>query len=426
MLADDRPAFPMEFFVRLRFAGRFDRAALEAAFSTALVRHPLLCAVVRQHGRVRYLEAAQTLPSIQWLDEEPTEKLPNLGPVNVRSGPAIRVAVLAGRERTDLVFQSHHTCTDGIGSFRFLEDMLISYAQNLDLAPNVMLPPLDLEQLRRRGKLVSSPWMWLKILGQQLTALPNICRFLTRTCEPLVEQPRWAEYEGRPADFPLSLTRRLTETETAGLIATCGKHGITVNDLLATEFLRSLRRSYAGDDSNPWLRICVPVNTRMIHADKLSAANAMSYTFLTRTLRDIENRNELLASIHHEMATAKRTNGILTFALSLGLCQKVPGLLKRMCHRNQCMATGVIANLGQVFSKSPLADDRGQVILGDLVLDSVEVLSTWRPLTSVAIAAVTYAGRLTFTLHYDPRALSKEQATDIIDGFTADVKQFAT
>ena len=38
MLRDDRPAHPMDFFIRLRFTGRLDRSAVAAAWHRALMR----------------------------------------------------------------------------------------------------------------------------------------------------------------------------------------------------------------------------------------------------------------------------------------------------------------------------------------------------------------------------------------------------
>ena len=53
MLADDRPAYPMTFFLRLRLAGRFGLETFPQALRTAVSRHPLLSALVRQVGRRR-------------------------------------------------------------------------------------------------------------------------------------------------------------------------------------------------------------------------------------------------------------------------------------------------------------------------------------------------------------------------------------
>ena len=42
MLADDRPQWPMAFFLRLRARGEYSLSVLERAVQAALARHPLL------------------------------------------------------------------------------------------------------------------------------------------------------------------------------------------------------------------------------------------------------------------------------------------------------------------------------------------------------------------------------------------------
>lgn len=78
MLADDRPAYPMNCFARIRFHGRLDRAALSSAMSVAVSRHPPLSAVVRRSGnqdvRVAVDQSgdptAHPDPAIRWKSSE--------------------------------------------------------------------------------------------------------------------------------------------------------------------------------------------------------------------------------------------------------------------------------------------------------------------------------------------------------------------
>lgn len=418
MLADDRPAYPMEFFMRLRFAGRFDRAALEAALATALSRHPLLTAVVQSRGRKHFWHPAPAAPVIQWKDEEPSDAIPNLDALDITTTAGMRVVALAGSQRTDLVLQCHHVCVDGIGCLGFIEDWLILYAQSQGVLPGEALPAIDLQQLRHRGMPTLTAGRWLKALGGQAMGLPGICRFLFRKCDPLVERPLWAGDRDRPQGYPSFLTHRLTEPETAAVIGAARSRGVTVNDLLVREFLRALGRQYSLSSSGqPCLRACVPVNLRAAEAGRrLSAANGMTFVFLNCGLPEIQDPERLVTWIHHQMQKIKRWSLGLTFPLSLALCQKL-GILPWMCRRNRCLSTGVIANLGLLLTHNPLANEHGRLVIGDVVLETVEPLSTWRPLTSVAIAALTYAGRLSLTLHYDQRVLSPDEATEFFDGF---------
>jgi hypothetical protein len=426
MLTDDRLAYPMAFFIRLRFAGRFDRPTLEAAMPTALSRHPLLAATVHRSGHRWFWKPAEQGPVIHWRDESPGEAFPNCDPLDVRVAPGMRVIALEGSGRTDLVAQVHHACSDGLGTLGFLEDLLICYAQLGGLLPKSALPPLDPQKLRDRDKLGLTARAWPGVLTKQAAALPGAYRFLARRCESLVDGPLVTSDNPRPADYPTSLTRRLGVSETAAVMNAARTRGVTVNDLLTREFFLALAshcRSRSCGRGRARFRACVPVNLRPLDAETGSAANAVSYVFLDRYLTEMEDPERLLASIHDEMEMIKRCRLGLTFALSLGLCHRLPGVMNWMCQRRRCMATGVIANLGRVYAQSPLTDEQGRLAVGETVLEDVEVLSTWRPLTAVALAAVNYAGRLTIALNYDPRVLSADEAREFIDHFTVGVDQ---
>src|SRR6516162_8010591 len=45
--AEDSPAYPIQFFCRMRFRGQLRQAVLNQALGIALARHPLLTAIVR-------------------------------------------------------------------------------------------------------------------------------------------------------------------------------------------------------------------------------------------------------------------------------------------------------------------------------------------------------------------------------------------
>jgi len=426
MLTDHRPAYPMEFFLRLRFTGCFDHATLDAALSAALPRHPLLAARVQRHGRRWFWEPAASEPTIDWRNESPAEALPHCDPLDVRSGPGLRVIALQASGRTDLTIQVHHTCSDGLGMLRFLDDVLICYAQHRGILPPSALPPLDLESLRDRGKLAVAAGAGPGALLGQVVALAGIYRFLLRRCEPLAGAFWGTDDDRCPADYPASLTRRLEASETAALLDAARTQGVTVNDLLIREFFLASAghyRSRSSDRERARFRACVPVNLRPADTGPGSAANVVSYVFLDRYLKETRHPQRLLHSICGEMRRIKRWRLGLTFALSLALCHRVPGMVAWMCRRRHCRATGLITNLGTVFARSPLADERGRLALGETVLEEVEVFGTWRPLTAVAIAALSYAGRLALTLHYDPRVISADEATEFIDQFTAGLRR---
>ena len=129
MLLDDRPAYPMDCFCRLRFSGRFDRSALDSAFEFATARHPLLAATVHRNGRrFEWVPAGELSPKVRWETMPPGNACPHAARIDLTRQPGFRATVLRGGGSTDLMLQFHHSCCDAIGGFRFVEDLLVGYA----------------------------------------------------------------------------------------------------------------------------------------------------------------------------------------------------------------------------------------------------------------------------------------------------------
>jgi NRPS condensation-like uncharacterized protein len=428
MLADDRPAYPMNILVRLRFSGRFDRAALAAAMSVAVARHPLLAAVARRSGRRWLWQPAEHPPALQWLEALPAEPLPQLTPLDARAASGIRLTACEGSGQTDIVLQVHHACCDGLGMLAVAEDLLGAYAIRRQAASATSLRPLAPDLLEGRGRFDSNLWQSHKTFPRRLGGLRGARRFLLRTPEPLVAHQPQANDSRPMSGYPTSLTRRLDESRTTEVLAAAKTLGVTLNDLLIKDLFLSLarwRQRHAPDRPDGWLRVCVPINLRTAAQDRLPAANVVSMVFLDRRGRDMKNPGSLLASVHAQMQRIKRLGLGSTFVRSLGMCQWLPGGIERRCRSDRCMSTVVFTNLGRVFDRCPLADRHGRVTADGLVLQDMDLLAPLRPLTFASFTTWTYAGRLCFTLHYDSRVLTAEQAGEIIDRFTESVDQSA-
>jgi hypothetical protein len=427
MLADDRPAYPVSTFLRLRFEGRFDRAALDEALSVGLSRHPLLAATVRPFRRHAAWVAADPLPRVCWLATPPTESLPPLPPLDVRREAGIRVVCCEDPGRTDLTIQVHHACSDAMGVISFVEDLLLSYARVCGAAPHAKLRSLCPEQLHGRGRFGLTTGKLLRMLPRQATGLLGVRQFLMRTPEPLIPHHAQPDDGPVPADYPTSVSRQLSRTEWAGLVACARGLGVTTHDLLARDFFLTLYdwRRAAGIDRHAWLRLAVPMNLRTYADRRLPAANVVSIVFLDRRDQDLRDPQQLLESIHQEMSLIKRLQLGLTFVLSLRACQWLPGGLRRMTQNRRCAATAVVTTYGEIRERSSLPYEDGHVVVGGAVLRSVDALPPLRPLTCVALAGVAYAGRLHVTLHYDSRVLTAANAGQLIEDFIARVRTSA-
>lgn len=428
MMAEDRPAYPVNSLARFRFSGRFDRTALETAMATAVSRHPLLSAVVRRSGRRDVWVASDRAPTLLWLDTPPADSLPPLAPLDVRVEPGLRVIVCQGEGKTDITVQIHHACCDGMGILCFAEDLCIAYAQACGAASKSTLRRLCPEQLRGRGKFGLTTGKLLRMLPARTVCLKGIRWFLMRTPEPLVPHRSAPDDGPTPPGYPTFVTRQLDRAEWEGFSETARRLHVTTNDLLIRDCFLALRdwRRRVVDSPRGWLRLSVPVNLRTIADRRLPAANVMSLVFPDRRVRDMEDPQRLLDSIHEEMSVIKQLRLGLTFVMALQICQWLPGVLRRMARASRCGTTALLTNMGEVADRFHLPyDAQGRLVVGDAVLDSVDGLSPVRPQTCIGLAALAYAGRFHVTLSYDSRVLTAADACGLIDTLIARLRASA-
>jgi hypothetical protein len=183
--------------------------------------------------------------------------------------------------------------------------------------------------------------------------------------------------------------------------------------LALTEF----RSQYIPDGNQHWLRVMIPMNLRTRLHDGMPASNAVSSVFLDRRPIDAGDPLALLWGIRQQMAQIKRNRLGLTFVNSLRVCRWLPGGLKKQSRRDKCSVSCIFSNLGRVFAEVPLPTDDGRLLAGGAKLDSVEFAVPTRPYSCASFAVMTYADRLSVTLHYDERVLNQVQADELLEIF---------
>ena len=93
------------------------------------------------------------------------------------ASPVYACGQSATEDRTDLTVQLHHAACDGIGTMRFIEELLLSYAQQIGVTGLPPLPPLQPEKLRGRGRFGLNAWKFIRILGRQAVGLLGVWQF---------------------------------------------------------------------------------------------------------------------------------------------------------------------------------------------------------------------------------------------------------
>lgn len=420
---EDRPAYPWSCFIRLRFTGQLDRVAFEEAVHRVLKRHPLFCATARIRGRthLQWIPVDDPQPPITWASGPVGGSFPAAAPLDLFREIGIRFHIVSDGRACDLVIQFHHACCDGVGMVAVADELLIAYALALGGAPDgLRLPTLDPSRFAARGRFGLTAGRLMRMLPRQLVGLHGAGKFLLRNPVPIIPCQSHADETLAPPQYPAVLGGVLEPAELLRLREAARRYEVRLNDLLVRELFLAVaqwRARQSIPDDNDWLRMMIPVNMRSPDDDRLAAVSLASFVVLDRRSRDFADPGRLLRGIHDEMSLILRLQLGFTFVFCSGLLNLIPGRLKARVRAPHCMASCVLSNVGRLFVQSPLPRSDGRVVAGNVILESVDIVAPIRPYTCASFVAITYAGRLAITLHYDPRPLTGPQAADLLDTF---------
>lgn len=419
---EDRPAYPWSCFIRLHFTGRLDRAAFEAAVRTVLKRHPLFCAKARMRSgtHMQWVVEDDPQPAITWQSGPVGGPFPPATHLDLRREIGIRFHIVSEGSACNLIIQWHHACCDGAGMLTFIDDLLIAYTMALGTAPDDLRPPpLDPERLVLRGRFGLELGLLIRTVWKQAAGLAGVCKFLGRTPAPILPHRPHADDDPLPAEYPAVLSGRLEATEMASLRRKAAQRKVRLNDLLAAELFLALMewRARNGVENDGWLRMMVPMNLRTAADRRLPAVCLASFVFLDRRRRDCEDPEGLLRSIHEQMNNILARQLGYTFVFFSRLLNFIPGELRRRARNRRSGISCVFTNIGKYFVHSPLRQRGGRLTAGNVTLEGMDSVAPNRPCTCASFAAGIYAGRLTITLHYDPRPLTGPQAEDLLKSF---------
>ncbi|HUT94659.1 MAG TPA: condensation domain-containing protein [Thermoguttaceae bacterium] len=408
MLADDWPAHPRTFYLRLGLEGQFDHEALERAVPIAMARHPLLGAVVQSEGRRTWWVAAENqLPQIHWEREIERDIARAAAPIDLRRQIGLRLWVCEADGRTRLWLELHHACCDGLGAVRFAEDLLAAYAAERE-GGKPEWRPLRTERLRDRGIYAGSRFtQWLRWPFEVLCIAGSLEYFLHRPV-PLAVPVKEGADGSEPSPRLAAFRHRFTIHQTEALRSAARQEGATLNDLLLRDLFLAAQDwidRHRAEEKTGMVRIMVPVNLRTrLHAD-MPAADCVCMINVDRRVQGWTDLRKMLRIVSWEMGMVKRLRlGVIMLRI-IQLVQRITGSLKSLLPADRCLASCVLSNLGMPLRDSPLADAHGRVTAGNVEVEEIELLPPVRPLTSAAFGAATLGGRLTVSLLADQRAL---------------------
>jgi len=180
--------------------------------------------------------------------------------------------------------------------------------------------------------------------------------------------------------------------------------------------LRQWTMKHPSTSSASWLRIAIPVNLKTGSGERLSAANGVSYTFVTRHPNECDNAQKLLQGIHGETDAATCRRRSLMFLRGFCLMEHIPGAIPLYMSMRRCFATAVLSNLGEITRHLGVRFPResGKIVAGNLILEGIFGVPPVRPNTRAAFMIGIYGRRLGIALRADPLVFSPADARQLL------------
>lgn len=428
LIRDDSVAYPMDCVRLLHFSGLLLKELISRSFAEILCRHPMLRSRVEKQGSRYFWVPAENPPEIFWKnqDEDPEclneTGFPILTPFNLKKEAGFRLYVVESEKEncTKLLFQFHHSSTDGTGEMQVLAEFMTIYARELGtISPETELPELAPDKLPLRAQL---GWTWKNYLRNIFSSGIYRQLLVWKFAQPLFPI-KAVSSETPPVNYPFILSLQLTSEETQTYLQKSQAQNVTLNDLLLRDFYVTVqtwrKQNLKGELPPGNVRINVPINLRQPFHKNLPAANIFSSYFIDRSVRQIDSDPQwLLQSIHREMDDVKNRDLKYVFPRVLTFAYYFPGLLEIFLHSGSCRSTGVLSNLKRVFTDVPVPrNSEGKIQLGPCVLESVDAAPPIRSKTMISISALTYADRLRLCFRCDDHFLTVPAIQQFINLF---------
>jgi hypothetical protein len=426
MVADGREGYAMTCDTELDFSGCIDREAFETALAVALARNPLLRSlVVRDSAGALSWTLTDHMPHIDWAPWG-TPVAGQFGQtVDLTREIGLRVWVRQGDEKSSVLCQFHHACSDGVGFVAFCEDMMAAYSAALPGSVAVALRPLNPELLKRRALLSIPLRNKLQKVADVFLAIRESLRFLFQAPLALSAQVDAKDATGHVVFSSYTFT----DETVVNLRRLAGEAGATLNDLLLRDLMIALRRWQSGNGRAPRyrkLRILMPQNLRGPDDGAMPATIAMSFAFITRSASCCDDPDKLLRTISAETEAIRRHKLSLFFLGGIASLQGA-GILDWLLRRRMCFATAVLTNLGNPtrrfvarFPRSPEG-----LMAGNLALKSITGVPPLRPLTRSVWGVFQTASTLTISLKCDPQSYGPLDVERLLGEYVSQLRDSA-
>jgi NRPS condensation-like uncharacterized protein len=235
---------------RIIIEGNFDKRDFSAAIDNVCKRHPLLnCSVEIDNNHDAWLvpNANQIKAEYYKHDEMPDwqnwYKETDSIPFDFIHGPLVKICVIMGNKRTEIIILGHHIIGDGIGYLNLVKDILSALDGRLETIPQI---PPDNNKFIKGKKLGLLSGLYVQKLNKAWRK--NKTHFSENDYIKFF-------YDYRNRFIPNIYTDSINENDLQKLAEICRLNKLTVNELITSAFTAA----FAADKET---RIGVAASTR--------------------------------------------------------------------------------------------------------------------------------------------------------------------
>lgn len=434
LLLDDRPGYRMTYLVEQTFDGEIDRAAFDVGVAEASRRHPLLNAFVKRRWLRgwNWVSAGDARPAVDWGTLNQPVNLPEDTGIDLTREVGVRFCVRVGDGQTRFVTQFHHCCCDGMGAIQFLSDLFAAYTRVLypNAEKHPAYQPVEAGHLLRRGDLQvhrdkTMPWfrLFLRTLAYSWT-------YGIHSPLPLA-RAKPSTSAATPLPYPGTLTRTLSDSAQRALRQVARRFDVTVNELLVRELLLTIRdwnQRHSSIKETDQISVMVPTNMRNLDHDQMPSANVMGLVAFQRPVKELNDSEQLLASIKTESQFYKRWRYGAAALDGIKVLRCIPGALRLVLNRKRSVSSAILSCIGDpslaIAANFPVNAD-GNPILGNLVFSDLNTAPPIRPLTHASFTTWHFSNKLRLGVRCDATVFTQETAQELLDMYADRVVQLA-
>ena len=321
--------------------------------------------------------------------------------------------------KTDVHFLFHHAVSDGLGSFKFVEEVLTRYhAAKTQTEPSIS--KIDPELLKLRNSKCETLLPWHRRVIRSGFVLPRrIFGMIGQTPARIAaNSPAPETVVNQPVSSALEMpTHTLSKNETAAISQYAREHQATTNELLIHRLFKVLyewnQKSTLAAPGK--LRIIVPFSLRDRSHETMPAANCVSMVYVDagNSADGIDPISDITKQIEYirKWQIQYSWNQTASFAFR---SKRIESLLRTQQGSHLC--TTVLSNYGRPFKHSQLpVQTDGRLQVGDLVLQSAHIAAPTTTNTIATFGGLFYASRLTLTMNYNKTKMSRVDAKTLME-----------